>query len=160
MTRLDTAVSQVLVNINKTAENINALTDPAMRASIKRSFANLESMTRSLSEQMPALQATLQSASKSSEEVGRIAKRLNQTAAVVERMAEDVAKTSQATRGVMENAQGSLHQISGQTLPEVNAMVAEMRDLARGLKQLSGELQEDPSTLVYGRHPAKPGPGE
>lgn len=158
--RLDTAVSTALTNFNRTAENVNALTDAEMRATLKRTFANLEIMTRSLAEQMPALQATLQSTAASSAEVGKLARRLNQTAAAVEKMADDVARTSVVTRGVMEEARGGLHQVSSQTLPEVNALVAEMRDLAVTLKDVSGELQQDPSALVFGRPAPKPGPGE
>lgn len=160
MTRLDTAVTGVLTNLNKTAENVNALTDAEMRGSLKRAFANVEMTTRVLAEQMPVLQATLKSAAATSDEVGKLAKRLNQTAGAVEKMADDIAKTSGATRGAMEDARGGLNQFSGQTLPEVNALVVEMRDLAGSLKRVSGELQQDPSALVFGRPAPKPGPGE
>lgn len=160
LTRLDTAVSNVLVNLNKTAENVNALTDAEMRTTIKRAFANVEMTTRVLAEQMPVLEATLKNAAATSAEVGKLAKRLNQTAGTVEHMADDIAKTSSATRGAMEDARSGLNQFSGQTLPEVNALVAEMRELAGSLKRVSGELQQDPSALVFGRPAPKPGPGE
>jgi phospholipid/cholesterol/gamma-HCH transport system substrate-binding protein len=158
--RLDTALTVALGNFNRVAENVSALTDAEMRASLKRTFANMDAMTHSLAEQMPALQAAMQGAATSSEEVGKLARRLNQTADAVEKMADDVARTSATTRAVMEDARGGLHQVSGQTLPEVNALVAEMRELAASLKQVSGELRQDPSALVFGRQAARPGPGE
>lgn len=158
--RLDTALTSVLGSLNRTSENINALTDAEMRASLKRAFANVETTTRVLAEQMPVLEETLKSAAATSAEVGKLAKRLNQTAGAVESMANDIAKTSGSARGVVEDARGGLDQFSGQTLPEVNALVAEMRDLATSLKRVSGELQQDPSALVFGRPAPKPGPGE
>jgi phospholipid/cholesterol/gamma-HCH transport system substrate-binding protein len=160
VTRLDTAVSQVLANLNKTAENVNALTDAEMRASLKRAFANVETTTRVLAEQMPVLEETLKNAATTSAEVGKLAKRLNQTAAAVEKMADDIAQTSGAARGAVEEARGGLGQFSSQTMPEVNALVMEMRDLAASLKRVSGDLQQDPSALVFGRPAPKPGPGE
>ena len=160
ITRLDTAVTSVLGNLNKTTENVNALTDAEMRASLKRAFANMESMTRALAEQMPALEATLHNAAATSAEVTKLAKRLGQTAVAVEKMADDIAKTSGATRGAMDDARSGLNQFSGQTLPEVNALVGEMRDLAGSLKRVSGELQQDPSALGFGRPAPAPGPGE
>lgn len=160
MTRLDTAVTSVLANLNKTAQNVNALTDEEMRRSLKRTFANVETTTRVLAEQMPVLEATLKSAAATSAEVGTLAKRLNRTAGAVENMADDIAKTSGATRGALEDARGGFHQFSSQTLPEVNALVAEMRDLSASLKRVSNELEQNPSSLVFGRPAAKPGPGE
>jgi len=160
MTRLDAAVTSVLANLNKTAENVNALTDEEMRRSLKRAFANVETTTRVLAEQMPVLEETLKSAAATSAEVGRLAKRLNQTAGAVEKMADDIAKTSGATRGVLEDARSGFNQFGSQTLPEVNALVVEMRDLAGSLKRVSSELEQNPSGLLFGRPAPTPGPGE
>lgn len=160
MTRLDTAVTSVLNNLNKTAENVNALTDAEMRASLKRTLANVEATTRVLAQQMPVLEATLKSTAAASVEVGKLAQRLGQTAGAVERMANDIAKTSGATRGVLEDARSGFSQFGSQTLPEVNALLTEMRDLSASLRRVSHELEQNPSSLVFGRPPAKPGPGE
>lgn len=160
MTRLDTAVTSVLNNLNKTAENVNALTDAEMRASLKRTLANVEATTRVLAQQMPVLEATLKSTAAASVEVGKLAQRLGQTAGAVETMANDIAKTSGATRGVLEDARSGFSQFGSQTLPEVNALLTEMRDLSASLRRVSHELEQNPSSLVFGRPPAKPGPGE
>ncbi len=160
MTRLDTAVTSVLNNLNKTAENVNALTDAEMRASLKRTLANVEATTRVLAQQMPVLEATLKSTAAASAEVGKLAQRLGQTAGAVETMANDIAKTSGATRRVLEDARSGFSQFGSQTLPEVNALLTEMRDLSASLRRVSHELEQNPSSLVFGRPPAKPGPGE
>lgn len=160
MTRLDTAVTTVLANLKKTAENVNALTDAEMRGTLKRTLVNVETTTRLLAQQMPALEATLKSTAATSAELGKLAQRLGQTAGAVEHMADDIAKTSGATRGMLEDARSGLNQFGSQTLPEVNALVAEMRDLSASLKRVSNELEQNPSSLVFGRPPAKPGPGE
>jgi phospholipid/cholesterol/gamma-HCH transport system substrate-binding protein len=160
MTRLDTAVTSVLSNLNQTAENINALTDAEVRASLKRTLANVEATTRVLAQQMPVLEATLKNTAATSAELGGLAQRLGQTAGAVENMANDIAKTSGATRGVLEDARSGFNQFGSQTLPELNALVAEMRDLSASLKRVSNELERNPSSLVFGRPPAKPGPGE
>lgn len=160
MSRLDTAVTTVLANLNKTAENVNALTDAEMRRSLKRTFANVETTTRVLAQQMPALEATLKSAAATSDELGKLTKRLDRTAGAVENMANDIAKTSGVTRSALEDARGGVNQFGNQTLPEVNALVAEMRDLAGSLRRVSGEVERNPSSLVFGRPAPKPGPGE
>lgn len=160
MSRLDTAVSTVLANLNKTAENVNALTDAEMRRSLKRTFADVETATRVLAEQMPALEATLKSTAATSAELGRLTRRLNQTADAVENMANDITRTSGATRGLLEGARGGFDQFGNQTLPEANALVAEMRDLAGSLRRVTGELERNPSSLVFGRPAPRPGPGE
>ena len=39
-------------------------------------------------------------------------------------------------------------------------LVAELRDLTSTLHRVGGDLERNPSLLLYGRPPAKRGPGE
>jgi phospholipid/cholesterol/gamma-HCH transport system substrate-binding protein len=45
-------------------------------------------------------------------------------------------------------------------LPEVHALVAELRDLTGTLRRLGGELERNPSMVLYGKPATKRGPGE
>lgn len=158
--RLDTAVTSVLAKVSRTAENLSALTDEQSRRTLRRTLENLERTTALLAGQMPLLEATLKNTAGAGAEVGRLARRLEQTAAAVERMAERVGEFAAAGGGALEEARTSAAQLSGQTLPELNALLAEMRELAGSLRRMSGELERQPAGLITGRPVPPPGPGE
>ncbi|MBT9614414.1 MAG: MCE family protein [Burkholderiales bacterium] len=165
--QLDTSVNGLITNLTETSENINALTDEEMRKSFKRMITNMESVTRMLAEQRPAIEAvlknsgrTFESSAQAAEEVGKLAKRLNQTAGMMETMASDVSAVSRSARITLDDARQPLRDLSGQTLPELNALSAEMRELAVTMKRVGTEIEQQPEMLIFGRGQPRPGPGE
>jgi len=165
--KLDVSVTNLIENMAQTSENLNELTNAEMRQSMQRMLANLESVTQLLAEQKPALERVLKNAehtlaatSKSAEEIGKLAKRLNQTAQMVEGMAGDIGQASRSVHGTLNDARQPLRDLSGQTLPELNALAAEMRELASTMKRVGNDLEQNPEMLVFGRGAPQPGPGE
>jgi len=165
--QLDTAVGGLMSNLTETTDNINALTDAEMRASLKRVVANLDDLTKMLSEQKPAIQAvlksagtTLESSKLAADEVGKLAKRLNQTAGMMEAMVTDFSATSRSLRTGLDDTRQPLRDLSGQTLPELNALTSELRELASTMKRVGAEIEQKPQVLIFGRGKPKPGPGE
>lgn len=165
--KLDDSVTHLITNMAQTSENLNELTDAEMRQSIKRMIANMENVTRLLADQKPALelvlknaQHTLEVSGKTAEEVGKLAKRLNQTSLVVEGMAGDIGAASRTMNLTMQEARQPLRDLTGQTLPEMNALAAELREVASTMKRVGSDLERNPEMLVFGRGAPKPGPGE
>ena len=54
----------------------------------------------------------------------------------------------------------TLQTLGGSTLPEVEALVSEMRELTASFQRLSARLEEDPRAVLYGSQLESPGPGE
>ena len=165
--KLDSSVTTLIENMAQTSANLNELTDAEMRQSLKRIIVNLESLTRLLAEQKPVLQQvfknaghTLEATGKTAEEIGKLAKRMNQTVGALEKMSVELGGAGRSLNLTLEEARQPIRDLSGQTLPEVNAMVVEMRDLAATMKRLGNELEQNPEMLVFGRGAPKPGPGE
>jgi len=165
--KLDVSVSNLIENMAQTSENLNDLTGAEMRQSMKRMVANLETVTQLLAEQKLALEQVLKNAGhtlevtgKTAEEIGKLAKRLNQTAQVVEGMAGDIGQASRSVQGTLSDARQPLRDLSGQTLPELNALAAELREAAATMKRVGNDLEQNPEMLVFGRGAPKPGPGE
>ena len=165
--KLDVSVTNLIANLAQTSENLNELTDAEMRQSIKRMIVNMESITRLLAAQKPALEQvfknaehTFSTSSKTAEEIGKLAKRLQQTAQVVEGMAGDVRSASRSVHSTLEDARQPLRDLTGQTLPEINALAAELRELAGTMKRVGTDLEQHPEMLLFGRGTPKRGPGE
>lgn len=165
--KLDNSVTSLIENMAQTSENLNDLTDAEMRQSIKRMIVNMENVTHLLAEQKPALGRVLKNAErtfaashKTAEEIGKLAQRLNQTAQAVEGMAGAIGGASRGVQLTLEQARQPLRDLSGQTLPEMNALTTELRELAATLKRVGSDLEQHPEMLLFGRGAPKPGPGE
>lgn len=165
--QLDTAVTGLMANLTETSGNINALTDAEMRKSMKRILTNMETVTQMLVEQKPAIEAvlkntgrTLDTSAHAADEVGKLAKRLNQTAGMMETMVTDISAASRSVRATLDDTRQPLRDLSGQTLPELNALASEMRELAVTMKRVGAEIEQQPEMLIFGRSQPRPGPGE
>jgi phospholipid/cholesterol/gamma-HCH transport system substrate-binding protein len=75
-------------------------------------------------------------------------------------LAESVAATNTGIRQAIEASSEGLTDITGSTLPELDALVSELRQASENFRRMSESLADDPSVLFYGRAEPEPGPGE
>jgi phospholipid/cholesterol/gamma-HCH transport system substrate-binding protein len=163
MTRLDTAVTALLTNLNRAAENLNAVLDEGNRRAVKATLADLAVLSRTLAARSGTIDATLADAAhtlkntaRMSDELPQLSQRIQRSADAFDRMANELAKAGAGASSTLESAQ----QFTASTLPEVHQLVLELRDLTASLRRVSEQLEQDPSVLLRGKPQAKPGPGE
>ncbi len=163
MTRLDSAVTAVLVNLNRTSENLNAMLDEDNRRIIKNTLADLAVLSRTLAARSGTIDAslvdaahTLKNAARLSDELPKIVQRVQHSADAFDRMSDEITRVGARAGNALDSAQ----QFSASTLPEVHQLVLELRDLTGSLHHVSDQLEQDPSVLLRGKPQAKPGPGE
>lgn len=163
MRRLDSSVSGLLNNLNRAAESLNAVLDEQNRSSLKKILADLQTVTRTLAGRAPAIDSSLRDAAhtfnntaKMSDDLPQLAQRVQRSADAFGRMSERWEQAgSQAISAV-----GNTQQFTRETLPEIHQLVQELRDLTGSLRRVSDQLEQNPSSLLYGKPKAKRGPGE
>ncbi len=163
MKRLDTSVSALLVNLNRTSENFNALLNEDNRHAIGHTLADLEILTHTLASRQSTIDSSLANASvtmantaRLSGELPQLALRIQHSADTFDRMSGEVERAGVSTRATMDSAR----QFTSETLPEIQQLVLQLRDLTGSLQRLSGELEQNPSMLLRGKAAATRGPGE
>ena len=137
MLRLDTAVTALLTNLNRSSESINALLDEENRVALRRTLANLE-----------RLSGTLASA-----ELPQLLRRLQRSADAFDRMANETARAGSNTANTVES-------LRAEALPEARQTITELRELTASLRRFSETLERNPGLLLQGRPAVPPGPGE
>jgi phospholipid/cholesterol/gamma-HCH transport system substrate-binding protein len=165
--RLDAAVTVLLANLTRATDNFNALLNEENRRSIGKTLADLEVLSRTLAARSPAIDAGLANAARTMENAARVTgelpqlvQRIERSADGFDRMAEAVTRAGTSATGMLDSTRADVQQFTGEGLPEVRQLVAELRDLTGTLRRIGGDLERNPSTLLYGRPPAKRGPGE
>lgn len=156
MTRLDSAVTTLLTNLNRTSENFNAVLDENNRRTLKNALADLAVLSRTLAARSGAIDAGLADAARTLKNTARMSDELPQLARRFERMSDELARAGASASSTFDSAQ----QFSATTLPEVHQLVLELRELTASLRRVSDQLEQDPAVLLRGKPQAKPGPGE
>ena len=156
ITRLDTSVTAMLSNINRTSQNINSLLDEDNRKAIKNTLRDIETLSNTLASRRTEIDSSLKDMARFSNELPQLAQRIRHSTETFDHMNNELAKASSSTRATMD----STRQFTSETLPEAQQLIVELRDLTHSLQRVSGELEQNPSALLYGKTPSKRGPGE
>jgi ABC-type transporter Mla subunit MlaD len=73
--------------------------------------------------------------------------------------ARAIGRTARQLSALSTEAAPGLATLSREGMPELVALLKDLRALAGRLDRLAGDLEQDPNLLLYGR-PRRPGPGE
>ncbi|HQT25025.1 MAG TPA: MlaD family protein [Burkholderiales bacterium] len=159
ISRLDTSITPLLANINKSVESLNDTLNAKNRADFSKILANVAQLSDTLAKRSQEIDSSVANASKmlaSGEKAAgslpQLIARMDKAADELDSMAKDAGKTSQAARRTITHVDDAV--------PEFNALIAELRGLSASLGRVSSEIERNPALLVYGRRPPPPGPGE
>lgn len=167
MTRLDTAVTELMENLNQAARDLHLLLASDSRVRVDRILENVDVLTTTLAERRQELDAGIESfaefshhAAAAGAELPGLLERVDTTLASLEALAGDIGLASEDVQAQLQAGSDSLQVLGGRTLPEVDALLVEMRQLTAGFQRLSERLEEDPRALLFGPRLDELGPGE
>jgi phospholipid/cholesterol/gamma-HCH transport system substrate-binding protein len=157
----------VLSDAREVMKRVNTLLSDENQAQIGSMLKNVEVATR----QITSLAQAMQPAAKGSEALIADARRTFQRA---DKLLAEISSTNQELAShlqAIERVAGSAEKASGavggladtvalETLPRINALADELARTSRSLERLASELKDQPQSLVFGRKPGAPGPGE
>jgi len=165
--RLDAAVTTLLGNLNRTSESLNALMDDDNRHAVAQTLRNIDVLSRTLAARSSEIDSSLSDAARTMRNTARVSAelpdlvaRLQRSADAFDHMTSQVAHASASASATLAGTRADVRQLAGDTLPQVNILVGELRELTGSLRRFSTQLERNPSMLLYGRPAPKPGPGE
>ena len=158
---------QALGDLREVMKRINAVLSDTNQTQIASTLKHVEAATK----QITALAHAMEPAAKGSESLVADARKTFQHAdkllAEIAATNRDLAKRLDAIERVAtsaEKAGGSVASladtVTAETLPRINNLADELARTSRSLDRLASELKEQPQSLVFGRKPGPPGPGE
>jgi phospholipid/cholesterol/gamma-HCH transport system substrate-binding protein len=167
MVRLDAAVTELLDNLNRSSERLNALLDETNRGALKEILAQLNVLSKTVAARAAIIDDGVLNAAKTMENTARmtgelpqLVDRMRASADALERMANEVARAGGAAASTIEGARAEGRRFAGETLPEARALLAELREVTASLRRIGSEFERNPTVLLYGRPASRPGPGE
>jgi len=158
--RLENVLSNVLANIDRVSDNLNAVFDADNRAALKSTLADTAKLARTLAAQQGALSAGIADAARTARLTARAAEQLAPTLTDIAGSAQAVGRMAETAGRAAEAAASGVRQLDTDTLPELSRLMAEMNQLSASLRRLSEQTADSPSSLLVGRPAPRPGPGE
>ncbi|HEX2567549.1 MAG TPA: MlaD family protein [Burkholderiales bacterium] len=145
--------------------SLNKLLDEDNRASIKKTLASLERVSRNLD---VTTERVARWVDDDNRKLARQSlERLNDAAATMPELAREAQRLAQETRALVAQvgrlsteAQGTTASLREGTLPQMNSLAESVERGAQRVGRLATELNQKPDSLLWGRAAPLPGPGE
>ncbi len=153
----------LVAEISEVGRRLNTLLGGKNQAQLMRTLSSLETATQGIAtltrhlepgmKEFPALTAdarkTLQRADALLVNLNTLTQQLSQRVDTLERVAKSA-----------EQMGGSAQSLSAETLPRIGVLLDELARNSRNLDRLISNMNDQPTSLVFGRVPPPPGPGE
>jgi phospholipid/cholesterol/gamma-HCH transport system substrate-binding protein len=160
---------ELIANLNKllAPENRERITKTV--ASLERVAANLDATSQKLPGAVERLDARVNAwlAEDNRKLARQSLEHLNETAAALPELAREAQRVAQDTRALVgqigtlsAESQGTALSVREETLPRVNSLADSVQRGAQRIGRLAYELERKPDSVLWGRGPARPGPGE
>ncbi len=178
LARLDADITGLITGATGVAEDARAVMDLENRAKLKAILADLARLADTMAKRSEVVDRGVVQGARALENIARITETLDaRTPAILEnvtggaaalrdsavqvneagRLVADAGREMEAM--VRENRR-SVERFTRQGLPEFAALAGEMQRLTRQLERLGRQLEREPDSLIRGRYPEPPGPGE
>ena len=168
---------QLLNNISNLTANLNKLLNDDNRAAIGHTLTHIDSLTGALANRGPEIadtiveaRQTLRAATEAAQSIKRLAGDSDTLVnGNVKTMVADLdvtIKRANQTLGkvdeLVDTAKPGVEALSQRTVPEIGALIKDLRDVTTSLGAISAKLDEDPAgALLGGRHlPEYPATGK
>lgn len=165
--RLENVLTSVLAKLDSTSNSLNAMLSEENQAAFKSTLADLASLSHTLAARKETIDAglidaarTMKNSAQASAGLEPLIARLGQSADAVEKMGNEVAKTSVSAGKAMNSAGRDINRFTAETLPQLERLLGELSVLTTSLRRLSEQTERNPSGLLFGHKPVPDGPGE
>lgn len=165
--QLSAVLPEITKNVKALGASITKVFDDKNRKAISESLQNISVFTKTLAENskalnksMRSLQKTLAKTEKASQQFPEVMMQMNKTLLQVRKTAVNIDDASKGVKSLMLDGRMAITNFATQVLPGAQQTLDNLTVLSSNLKQLTGEMQSNPSMLIRGKQPAPPGPGE
>jgi phospholipid/cholesterol/gamma-HCH transport system substrate-binding protein len=158
---------ELLTDVRQVAARINVLLGEGNQAQLIRTLAGLERATNRVSELAAKVEPAFRNVPALTEDARKAVAHADELMVNLNKLSLELTQRVDALDRVAKSAEqvgGAAQSLSGtavaETLPRIHDLVAEIARTSRSLDRLLADLNEQPASLVFGRQPPVPGPGE
>jgi phospholipid/cholesterol/gamma-HCH transport system substrate-binding protein len=158
--QLSGTIRKVTEKIEQLSTNVQHIVNEKNWIAISDTLTNVDKFTANLARQTDHIDALMKNTAEASKDFPELisnAKIAMQDLAVA---AKEVKQTTKKVTNVLTVTDGVVRSISQQVLPEIQDFTGSLSQISENVTAISGEVRRNPSVVIRGRKPLRPGPGE
>lgn len=165
--QLDTALKEVSENVNKFSHQAQRVFSEENARNLRKTLIHLERITGVVADNNNRLDNSLKNMdelianmTKGSKDFPEIVSALKTGLSQFNAMTGDLKKASQIVSTTMAAGKNTIDKISQETLPPAIILLRRLNTISANLEKVSEQMRQNPSVVIRGTKPSKPGPGE
>lgn len=165
--QLDSLLKEVAENVNKVSTQTQKIFNEENAKHVQNLLDNLEQISHVVAEKSANLNSIVKNTdefianlSLMSKDFPSVMNDLKAGMKTFNSLATDMSAASKSVSKTMASGRNTLDQISQQTVPSATSLLNRLNAISANLEKVSKELRQNPSVVIRGTKPPKPGPGE
>jgi len=150
----------MIVNFNQVAQRVNTLLSDENQKQLVGTLRGLDSATGKFASLATAIEPTVKAMPALLNDTGVVLKRADTLLANVNQRVEAFERAAKSAEQLGASASALTDVMLSESVPRLNVLLDDVQRSSRGLERLLNEINEQPASLIFGRNPLPPGPGE
>ena len=164
---LSASGQEMIGNFNVVAQRVNTLLSDENQNQLMGTLRGLDQATGRFAALATTIEPTVKALPALINDTGIVLKRadtllanLNERVESFERAAKSAERAANSAEQLGNSGTALSEAMLTESVPRVNVLLEDVQRASRGLERLLNEINEQPHSLVFGRNPLPPGPGE
>lgn len=165
--RLDAALDDLTSNLNNISDGLSSILNQENAATIRDTLKNIDAVSKTLSNNtsningiMANANTTMKNAAIASKKLPQVMSSIEDSSKSVKVLTKKLADAGKQADLTLRDARIGVQTLNNQLLPQAVNTLGDFQSVMSNLKSVSAQLKQNPSVLVRGKAPEKPGPGE
>jgi phospholipid/cholesterol/gamma-HCH transport system substrate-binding protein len=148
-------------NVNEVSAQMKFLLDKKNLEHVAKTLSNLDKISNTIASRSEVIGKSLDTMLDILRNVKSNTDNLNTTFQEIHQLTKTLSQTAKGTTGLIKNFENNtLQNFNMVLLPNINSTIVNLNQSSYHLEQLLILLNQNPSVLIRGKLPARPGPGE
>lgn len=157
---LSASGKDVLENFNQVAKRVNALLSDDNQKQLMSTLRNVDQASGKMASLATAIEPTVKALPALANETGIVLRRADTLLANLNQRIDSFERAAKSAEQLGNSGAALADTIVTDSLPRLNVLLEDLQRSSRGLERLLDEINEQPQSLIFGRSPLPPGPGE
>jgi phospholipid/cholesterol/gamma-HCH transport system substrate-binding protein len=150
----------MIVNFNQVAQRVNTLLSDENQKQLVGTLRGLDNATGKFASLATAIEPTVKAMPALLNDTGIVLKRADTLLANVNQRVEAFERAAKSAEQLGASGSALTDVMLSESVPRLNVLLDDVQRSSRGLERLLNEINEQPASLIFGRNPLPPGPGE